>query len=344
MYTFGLSLQNWLLAFLVFFFVFLGGSLLKMILTRRLMRWQGAEDTAPASLAYNLVKDTRLLFVLAVGLYSGLRILDISGEIALVLDKLISVALFIQIGLWASHLIDFAITRRLASQETGRQAAVAATTLRAVSLVLRVTLWSLIVLLILENVTGISIGVLVTSLGIAGVAVALAVQGILGDLFASLSIALDKPFVIGDLITIADFSGTVEQIGLRSTRLRSITGEELVFSNSDLLNSRIRNFGHMQQRRGLSKLTVDYNTPRHELDMIPQLIQEIVESCENTTFVRAHLKALGDWALEYEYMYFVNSASFVDFMDVQQTINLEILRRFAEAGIEFASPPVSQTR
>ncbi len=338
----GAFLKSGLAALLAFALVLIGIYLFKIIFLRRLVRLKDVKSAKMVDLARDLVQDMHFVFVLSVALYAGLGVLGLSGGIVFLLERLIFIVVFAQIGRWASRFIDFGVMQRLVVQRDDRDNAARATTLHAVSLVLRIALWVLIILLILENATGVSMGVLITSMGIVGVAVALAVQGILGDLFASLSIALDKPFVIGDLITVGEFSGTVEYIGLKSTRLRSISGEELVFSNSDVLSSRLRNFGRMERRRGLSKLTVPYNTRREKLDLIPQILQESIEVCENTTFGRAHLKTLGDWAVEYEYMYYVNSADYIVFMDAQHRINLEVLRRFAEAGIEFASPPSYQ--
>jgi len=183
------------------------------------------------------------------------------------------------------------------------------------------------------NITG-----LVAGLGIGGIAVALAVQNILGDLLASLSIVLDKPFVIGDSIVVDSFSGTVEHIGLKTTRIRSISGEQLVFSNNDLLKSRIQNYKRMQERRVVFGFGVTYQTPLEKLPLINRIIREIIAAQPNSRFERVHFKEYGDSALNYEVVYFVMTPEYGIFMDVQETINLEIFRRFQEEGIEFAYP------
>jgi small-conductance mechanosensitive channel len=208
----------------------------------------------------------------------------------------------------------------------------------ALAVLVRILVWGLIGLLILENVTGLKVASLVASLGITGIAVALAVQRILGDVLAALSITLDKPFVVGDSISVADLTGTVEHIGLRSTRLRSIDGELLVFPNADLLNSRIRNYAGLQRRRVRFTLPVAYNTPRHKLDALPGLLSEIISSQPQVTFSQAFLKTFGDAALVFEVVYFVESAEYPVFVEKQQVINQAILERFERGGIAFAIP------
>lgn len=198
-------------------------------------------------------------------------------------------------------------------------------------------LWSVIVLLTLDNL-GFDVTALVAGLGIGGVAVALAVQKILGDLFASLSIVLDKPFVIGDFIIVGEHLGTVEHIGLKTTRIRSLSGEQLIFSNSDLLGSRIRNFKRMYERRVVFTIGVVYQTPLEKLALIPSIIREIIESQKPVRFDRSHFKEYGAFSLNFETVYWVQNPDFNTYMDIHQAINLEIYRRFTREGIEFAYP------
>jgi small-conductance mechanosensitive channel len=178
----------------------------------------------------------------------------------------------------------------------------------------------------------------VTSLGIGGIAVALAVQNILGDLFSSLSITLDKPFSIGDFIVVGDYEGTVEDIGLKSTRIKSLSGEEVVFSNSDLLNSRIRNYKKMEERRISFDIGVVYGTPGKKLEKIPAIIEEIIKPQPNVRFERAHFRSLGDYSLDFGVVYHVLVPEYAVYLDIQQGINLELYARFEDEGIEFAYP------
>jgi small-conductance mechanosensitive channel len=201
----------------------------------------------------------------------------------------------------------------------------------------RLALWSTVALLVLANL-GIDVTAMVAGLGIGGIAVALAAQNILGDLFASASIVLDKPFVIGDFIIVGEDMGTVEHIGLKTTRVRSLSGEQLVFANNDLLKSRIRNFKRMNERRAAFGIGVTYQTPAEKLAAIPAMLREAVEAQSPTRFDRAHFKQYGDSALLFEVVYYVLSPDYNLYMDIQQAINLAVFRRFAEEQIEFAHP------
>jgi small-conductance mechanosensitive channel len=207
----------------------------------------------------------------------------------------------------------------------------------AVGFVARLVLWSVILLLALDNL-GVDVTALVAGLGVGGIAVALAVQNILSDLFASLSIVLDKPFAVGDFLIIDSFLGSVEHVGLKTTRLRSLSGEQLVFSNTDLLGSRIRNYGRMFERRVVFKIGVTYQTPRDKLTKIPGIIREAIEAQDKTRFDRSHFNEYGEFSLNFESVYYVLGPDYNLYMDIQQAINLRIHERFEEEGIEFAYP------
>ncbi|MBE3116500.1 mechanosensitive ion channel family protein, partial [Candidatus Bathyarchaeota archaeon] len=211
------------------------------------------------------------------------------------------------------------------------------TTITFLGFVARLILWAIILLLILDNL-GINITGLVAGLGIGGIAVALALQNILGDLFASLSIVLDKPFVLGDFVVVDALSGTIEHIGLKTTRIRSLEGEQLIFSNNDLLKSRIHNYKRMSERRIVFGFGVVYQTPLEKLKAIKKIVSEVIAKNEKARFDRAHFKEYGDSSLNFEVVYYVTGPDYNIYMDVQEAINLEIFRRFAEEGIEFAYP------
>jgi small-conductance mechanosensitive channel len=198
-------------------------------------------------------------------------------------------------------------------------------------------LWALLTLVALGNL-GVDITALVAGLGVGGVAVALATQNILGDVFASVSILLDKPFVPGDFVIIDDYMGTVENIGIKTTRIRSLGGEQIVFSNADLLRSRLRNYKRMAERRVVFRLGVVYQTTPETLKHVPDILREIVEAQDGTRFDRSHFVSYGDFALVFETVYYVVSPDYNRYMDINQAINLEIARRFADTGIEFAYP------
>ena len=336
--VYGNRLDLWLLAVLVAVVTYVALKLIRRFVARRLTSVAKRTRTTVDDLTIDLLKNTRGFFLLALAIYAGSLVLALSGPASRVISSLVVVALLIQVALWGNRLINYLI--KSYTEKRLEEDAATATTVGALGFIGRLILWSVIVLMALENV-GIDITALVAGLGVGGIAVALAVQNILGDLFASLSIVLDKPFVIGDFIIIGDYMGTVEHIGLKTTRIRSLSGEQLVFSNTDLLQSRIRNFKRMYERRVVFTLGVIYQTPYEKLQKIPQIIREIIEKQHPVRFDRAHFKSFGDFSLNYEIVYWVQDPDYNVYMDVQQAINLEIYRRFAEEGIEFAYPTQS---
>jgi small-conductance mechanosensitive channel len=215
--------------------------------------------------------------------------------------------------------------------------AASATTISVLGFISKLLLWSLALLLMLDNL-GVNITSLVAGLGIGGIAVALAAQNILGDLFASLSIVIDKPFVIGDFIVVDQMKGTVEHIGMKTTRLRSLGGEQLIISNNDLLKSRIQNFKRMEERRIVFGFGVTYQTPSAKLPLINDIVREIIQKQQQVRFDRVHFKEYGESALNFEAVYIVLKQDYNLYMDIQQAINLEMFRRFQQEKIEFAYP------
>lgn len=290
------------------------------------------DDVIASSLA--ATRSTLLLFV---SVYLGSRTLTLPDVVVGLLESVAIIALLLQAGFWASAGLTTWLMARTAATLEDDPAQVM--TLNVIGIFLRLVIWSMVVLLALENL-GVDVTALIAGLGIGGVAVALAAQNILGDLFASISIALDKPFVLGDFVTVGDFQGTVESIGLKTTRVRSLSGEQVVFSNTDLLDSRLRNFGRLYERRVVLKVGVTYQTPREELEQIPGLIQEIVESRggADVRINRSHLTNYGDSAIEFETVYHVLSPDYALHMDIKQDVYLRIHAAFDERGIEFAYP------
>ena len=279
--------------------------------------------------------DGGLLAALGVALYAGSLVLELPARLGRVVELAALMVLMLQAGLWVNrfigHWAEYKIESSRAHEPQG------ATALGLIAFAARVAAWSFLLLLALDQL-GFDITALVAGLGIGGVAVALAMQNILGDLFASLSIILDKPFVVGDFIVVDDLRGTVERIGIKTTRLRSLDGELLVFSNADLLKSRVRNFQRMMERRVLFTVGVTYQTPPEQLRRIPQWLREAVEAQPRTRFDRAHFKEYGDSALVFEIVYYILDRDYNLFMDVQQAVNLSIFERFAREGVEFAYP------
>lgn len=286
-------------------------------------------------LIIELLKKTRGLFIVIVAVWSGASFLTLSAENQSWLMRGLGVALFVQGGLWATGLINYGVGRYRRRQEEEDPGL--ATALGAVGFVAKAVVWAVFVLLILQNL-GVEITAILAGVSISGIAIALAVQNVLGDLLGSLSIILDKPFVIGDFIVVGEFSGTVEHVGLKSTHIRSVSGEQLVFSNSDLLSSRIRNYKRMQERRAVFTIGVTYDTPAETLEAIPDMVKAIVEDQEQTRFDRCHFKSFGESSLDIETVFHMTVPDYDTFMDAQQAINIELFRLFEREGIEFAFP------
>jgi small-conductance mechanosensitive channel len=329
----GNSLLEWAIA---------AGALVAMLAAIWFLRWlfatRIATIAARTSFTYDdavvdAVRATRLPLLLFPVLVAATRGLDMPPRLDHALSAVATLAAFMQIGLWLSRMLSFVLER---SRERATDAG-AATSLVALLFIGRILLWSILLLLALDNL-GIDVTAAVAGLGIGGVAVALAVQNILGDLFASLSIIVDRPFVLGDFVIVEDYMGTVENIGLKTTRLRSLGGEQLIFSNSDLLKSRLRNYKRMNERRVLFSFGVTYDTPLEMLQEIPTKVREIVESLQTVRFERAHFQGFGDSSLNFEVVYWALDPDFNLYMDRQQTINLELVRYFRDKGIEFAFP------
>ncbi len=209
--------------------------------------------------------------------------------------------------------------------------------LKGILMTVKVIAWGLAIIILLDNF-GIKVSALIAGLGIGGVAIALAAQSILGDLFSYFSIFFDRPFEIGDFIIVGDLLGTVEHIGIKTTRVRSLGGEQLVFSNTDLTNSRVRNYKRMDRRRVVFRLGVTYETGLRELKEIPVVITNIIKGINDTVFDRTHFFSYGDFSLVFEVVYYVIGSDYNKYMDIQQEINLKIKEEFEKHGIEFAYP------
>jgi small-conductance mechanosensitive channel len=332
---FGNPIQLWLTALSVSVAVYLILRTVRGLIARRLTRLAETTRTYVDDLLSDVLSSTSNLFLIAVAVSLGARFLDLSESAAGAINTLTILLVIFQAGLWGTRAIAFLLNRSLKGRMEEDPAG--ATMVTPMLFLTRLVVWSIVLLLALDNL-GVNVTALVTGLGIGGVAIALALQTVLGDLFASLSIVLDKPFVIGDFIVVNDLMGTVEHVGLKTTRVRSLAGEQIVFSNSDLLNSRIKNFKRMSERRALFTVGVTYQTRHEQLSRIPGLIREIVEQQPQTRFDRSHFKGFGAFSLDFEIVYFVLVPEYGVYMDIQQAINLEIYRKFQEEGIEFAYP------
>ena len=231
-----------------------------------------------------------------------------------------TISLILQIAIWGNGLITFWF-RNYAERKADSDLS-SRTTIAAFSFVARTMLWIMLALVALNRL-GYDVTALITGLGVGGIAIALAVQNVLGDLFAALAIVIDKPFVVGDAISVDTMTGTVEHVGLKTTRLRSVNGEQLIFSNADLLKSRIRNFKRMQERRVVFLIGVTYDTPPDTVARIPTMMREAIEAQQQVRFDRSHFMSYGDSALNFETVYFVMTADYLAYANINQAVNLD---------------------
>jgi len=331
----GNSLLQWLLAVAALLLGYLLLRLAKRIAGHRLVALAAKTETQWDDVVARAIDKTKSLFLFVAALFIASQFLQLPERTQLIFHNLFIITLLFQAGIWVGVIT-------ISTLEQHRQRALktnpaAATTINALGFLSRIVIWSVVLLVALDNM-GIDVTALVAGLGIGGVAVALSVQNILGDLFASLSIILDKPFVIGDFLIVDDYMGGVEYVGLKTTRVRSLSGEQLIFSNSDLLKSRIRNYGRMFERRVVFNIGVTYDTPREKLRRIPEIIREAIEAEDKTRFDRSHFMKYGDYSLQFETVYYVLSPDYNLYMDRQQTIYFAIHEAFEQENIEFAYP------
>ncbi len=313
--------------------VFLAGKLLVRLGCQHLEKF-GKKNTLLAATLLRALQQTKPALLAIFAIWMGLEWLEL-GKAESWLDRIGFFVVVVQAGIWASAFLGGFVLhygeKRAASE--GRRSA----GILWFSYLIQVVIWSTAFLLIISNL-GYDVTALIAGLGIGGIAIGLALQNILGDLFASLSIVLDKPFEVGDFIIVGDLLGTVEKVGIKTTRVRSLSGEQLVFPNNDLTSSRIRNFKRMYERRVVFGFGVLYQTTPDQLEEIPKLIKSFIEARPETRFDRAHFKGFGESSYDFEVVYYVLGPDYTLYMDLQQSINLALVRAFAERGIEFAYP------
>jgi small-conductance mechanosensitive channel len=268
-------------------------------------------------------------------LYAAEPFLDLPPKVAQMSSNIVLILMLLQAGIWASYAVRFYLENK--QRSSGEVDSSFVGSIDIIAFVARLVIWALVLLVALDNL-GVNITALLAGLGVGGVAVALALQNILGDLFASLSIALDKPFRLGDSLSIDDCQGTVEHIGIKSTRLRSVSGEQIILSNADILKSRVRNFGRAAERRALLVIGVPCDTPSDKLQKIPTLLERIVSQQPTARFDRCHFTAIGASSLQFELAYHSAHPTLEALLDVQQAVNLKIVEEFRASGIELAYP------
>jgi small-conductance mechanosensitive channel len=330
------TLLAWLIAAALFAVIATLLFVVRGIVARRIARVATRTSTRFDDILVDLLRETRAYFVVIIAATAASLTLVLPTQAAQTIHVLAVIAIALQAGVWGNGVVA-SLLNSYAARRAAEGEATSAATVQAFGALARIFVWVLIAIVTVDNL-GYKVGTLITGLGITGIAVALAVQSTLGDLFGALSIVVDKPFVIGDAIAVDDFVGTVEYIGLKTTRLKSISGEQLIFSNSDLLKSRIKNFRRQSERRVVFTTRVLQDTPEPLAARIPGMIREIVSARAQVRFDRSHLIAIGGGSLDYETVYMVTTADYQTYMDGQQAILLELMQRFEREGIELAVP------
>jgi small-conductance mechanosensitive channel len=283
----------------------------------------------------SVLERTNGALIWIVGLLVGLKLLPLDDRWHDRVSQLWFAVVVVQLGLWAQQ----AVAQLIAAQQLrhGGSSTALSASATLLSWGLRGALWVMVVLAVLSNL-GVNITAFVASLGIGGIALALAVQNILGDLFASLAIAVDKPFEVGDSITVGDVTGTVERVGLKTTRIRSLGGEQIVMSNAELLKRTVANFKRLQTRRVALAFGITPDATADEVASVPPLLRELIEADPMLEFVRAHFKGFGENSRDFEVVYRVKHPDYDVYMDRQQALNLALMRAFQQRGIQFATP------
>jgi small-conductance mechanosensitive channel len=337
-YTFlGQPLEDWICALLIAvvgYFVVLG---IWSLLMKRLVAISKRTTTKIDDMICEVLQETHKLTFVVLALLLGLYFLDLPQKWQARLDHVLFIFIGIQFALWLNKAVTLWSDARLTETEgTFRNVIVTS----MLSWIFKFVIWCVVLLTILANV-GVNITAFVTSLGIGGVAVALALQSILGDVFASLVIGLDKPFVIGDAVAFGTISGSIEHVGLKTTRIRSTDGEQIICSNSDMLKNVIHNYKRMPERRVQFNFGVSYATPHDAVAKIPQIVRKAIESLDKTRFDRAHFKEFGASALNFEVVYFVVNSDYNLYMDIQQAINLYLMKELEALHVQFSFPTMT---
>ncbi|NQU73245.1 MAG: mechanosensitive ion channel [Candidatus Omnitrophica bacterium] len=331
-------LGNRVMDYLICVSVILAGfvvvNICKYICLRYLKKWAEKTTTTLDDFVVGIIQSTVLPLIYFGVIYFGINILNLNPA----LKKGINIVGMAILTLFAARLATALITYIFKVYWTKRgKDVVLERSLKGILSVIRLIVWGMAIVFLLDNL-GFKISAVIAGLGIGGVAVALAAQAVLGDLFSYFAILFDRPFEIGDFIIIGDYLGCVEHVGIKTTRIRSLGGEQLIFSNTDLTNSRVRNYKRMEKRRVVFKLGVTYQTPLEKLKVMPDVIEKIIKNVKDTIFDRAHFFSYGDFSLVFEIVYYIIGADYNKYMDTQQEINFAIKKEFENRGIEFAYP------
>lgn len=330
----GNAIMAYIIAVLVFLASCIAIKIFRFFILRRLMEWAKKTTTTIDDFLVGVIQKIFLPLSYLAVFYLCANTLTLHDSVKRIIDIFSIAVLTIFTARLATILTNYGVNIYLAKRGSDKALKRSMTGMLRIA---KVIIWGLAIVFFLDNM-GFKISAVIAGLGVGGIAVALAAQALLGDLFSYFSILFDRPFEIGDFIIVNDFLGTIEYIGIKTTRIRSLGGEQLIFSNTDLTNSRVRNYKRMDKRRVVFKLGVTYQTKLEQLKQIPGIIENIIKNVNDTVFDRAHFSEYGDFNLVIEVVYYVLSRDYNKYMDTQQQINFAIKKEFEAKGIEFAYP------
>lgn len=328
------TLRDWGISLAIIAGAFIFLKIFKSIFLSRLRTWAQKSRTTVDDLVLTIINTLAMPFLYILAVYYGLQYLNLGTRVPKVLHiGMLVVSTFFVIRIittFISYFFSLAIARQEGDDKRKKQAV-------GIQLIIKLVLWIIGIIFLIDNL-GYDITTIIAGLGIGGIAIALAAQTILGDLFSYIVIFFDKPFEIGDYVVVDDKMGTVEYVGIKTTRIRTLGGEQLICSNTDLTNSRLHNYKRMQERRIQFSFGIVYETSPSQLQAIPSMVKEIINSIDGLRFDRAHFKKFGDYSLDFEVVYYVLSSEYNIYMDKQQEINFQLFERFEKEKIGFAYP------
>lgn len=335
---FGNDVLSYIIALGIFLFGILINTILKKVVLTRLKAWAQSTETTIDDFIIRGIEKSIIPVLYLITFYISIKTLSIHPKAGKTIDIVtVILATFFIIRMITSTFkfgLNSYVKRKTEAEEDGERKI---KQINGITGIVSFIIWVLGFVFLLDNL-GFEISAVIAGLGIGGIAIALAAQAILGDLFSYFVIFFDKPFEIGDFIVVGEFRGNIEYIGIKTTRVRSLSGEQLVFSNADLTNSRIQNFKRMERRRITFKLGVIYQTPAEKLEQITGIVKKIIIDHPDVSYDRGHFASFGSFSLDFEFVYYVLSADYLKYMDIQQDINHRVYREFEKLGIEFAYP------
>jgi len=329
----GNTLADWILAAVIFIVIVVVLKFFRYLIISKLNKLSKKTKTEIDDIIIEALNTIHWPFYIYVAFYISLQYLNLSKTIGNWIYYIFLIAVVYYTIRFLQRLVEYGADAMIKKHENGQQNE---GVVKLLVVLIKIILWMIAIVMVMSNM-GYNVTSLITGLGIGGVAIALAVQNILGDLFSSLAIYFDKPFKVGDFIVVGNYMGTVQKIGIKSTRIQALQGEEVVISNNELTKTEVQNFGLMKKRRIVFDVGVAYDTPSEKLKEIPDIIKSIVNS-QDVDLDRVHFKSFGDSSLVYEVVYYVKTGDYNTYMDIQQNINLGIIDRFNKEKIEIAFP------